>query len=81
MGWRDYEKEDFELEEVCEFVACVELYDHDEYKRVVVQKRTPKLNRLKQVLKGAKNKRKFREFFKKIFGRFFTSKKDKKVKK
>ncbi len=66
MGWRDYDKDDFELEDVCEFVACVELYTHQEYRRAVERKTKPRLDRLKQILKAAKVRKKVRDFFAKF---------------
>lgn len=75
MGWRDYSKDDFELEEICEFVACVEIYNHGEYKKAVAMKRKPRLDRLKQILKIAKNRKKAREFFSRIFAKFKKEKK------
>lgn len=74
LGWSDYEKGDFELEEICEFVTCIELYTHKEYKNAVEKKRRPRLDRLKQILKNSKNKRKIRTFFKKLFSKFKKSK-------
>jgi glycosyltransferase involved in cell wall biosynthesis len=76
MGWRDYSREDFEIEEICEFVACVELYNHDEYRSAVANRRKPRLDRLKQILKAAKARKKIRDFFSRHFGK----KKDKKKK-
>ena len=69
MGWRDYSKEDFESDEICEFVACVELYNHDEYKNMLARSRPPRLDRLKQIIHAANKRKKIKQFFANLFGR------------
>ncbi len=67
MGWKDYTKDDFQQLEVCEFVACVELYNYNEYKKMISRRHLPRLDRLKQILNSAKSRKKFKQFFAKIF--------------
>ena len=64
LGWRNYKKEDFENPEVREFVACVELYGHKEYKKA---RHIPKFETLRRLLKEKNKREKIKAFFKGMF--------------
>ena len=69
LGWRNYTRDDFELEEVCEFVACIELYNHDAYKKAMASSNSPRFDRLAQRIKSANLRKKWKAFFSKLFGK------------
>lgn len=65
LGWSSREAEDFEDEEVYAFVANVELYTHEQYKRRCERGSSKK--GLRQALKNFQFRKKMRRFFKGIF--------------
>lgn len=80
LGWSDKTAVDFESDEVCEFVANIQLYDFDEYKRRISHGRKLKLDEtnLKMKYKAAKNKKRWRKFVAKNFPLFSRSERKKK---
>ncbi len=76
LGWSNREAKDFESEDVCHFVANVQIYTYDQYKKRCSKGYMLKLEKLKNHFKNYHFKSKLKSFFGK-----FSSKKKKKDKK
>ena len=64
LGWNDREAEDFEEQDVCEFVASIVLYTHKQYKKRLAKGRRFTFDKLKIMFESGKMKKSFRSFFK-----------------
>ena len=78
LGWDERTAADFESKEVCEFVANIQMYDSEEYKRRLSRGRKLKLDdaNLKNKYKVAKSRKRWRRFVAKNFP-IFSRKKNK----
>jgi hypothetical protein len=66
LGWIGKEAEDFDENEVCEFIASIILYEHEQYSRRLEKGHKLNLDNLKAKYKNAKFRKRFWHFFKKI---------------
>ena len=69
LGWHGKEAEEFEEREVCEFVASIVLYDHNQYCRRVNKGHKLNIDNIDKKLKSAKRKKSFTAFFKTVIFR------------
>jgi glycosyltransferase involved in cell wall biosynthesis len=67
LGWGGHDPADFESEEVCEFVINVQSFDFSEYERRSQRGAKVELERMNQTITMAKNRKKVRGFFSRIF--------------
>ena len=63
LGWQGRAAEDFEEADVCDFVANVVLYTHHQYKKRLAKGYRIDLDRLAEIFKNDKIKKKIRTFF------------------
>lgn len=67
LGWQEREACDFDSEDIAKFVAFVQIYTYDEYKRLLLRKSEVNIDDVGvQITKRTK---KIRSFFKKLFHR------------
>ena len=69
LGWTAASPEDFEAEEVRDFCANIIMYSHKQYEKREKMGRKVRIASVGPTIKTKKNKRKFREFFRKLFKR------------
>ena len=74
LGWTERAPSDFESEEFYSFVANLEMYTHDQYKKRLSRGIEPKSEKTTQSLKNFKSRRKLKNF---LFGFFKKKKKEK----
>lgn len=65
LGWNDREADDFEEQDVCEFVANLVLYTHVQYKKRLAKGRRMSFDKLVSLFASGKMRKKFKAFFKK----------------
>ena len=63
LGWNDREADDFEEQDVCEFVANLVLYNHKQYKKRLAKGRRLSFDKLAILFGSGKMKKKIRSFF------------------
>ena len=78
LGWEDTLAEDFEKKEVCEWAAYVEMCTYENYLRRLRHGRRIKADKIDRTLKQSKRRRRFRDFFVKLFKKLTGKRKEKK---
>ena len=69
LGWRAHRVEDFEKSDVCDFVANVELYTHDQYISRKAKGRVLEKNKIDGALDRDDRRKNTLAFFKKLFAK------------
>ena len=67
LGWQGRETDDFEEKDVCEFVANIILYTHDQYKKRLDKGYQLDFEKLTAAFRNNKTKKRFGAFFKSLF--------------
>ncbi len=69
LGWNEYPIDSFEGADVREFVAGVQMFDYNMYRKRTTSGRKLKSERMEQDIKNAKKRKKIKRFFTKFFSR------------
>ena len=67
LGWTQAKADDFETDEARDFCANVIMYTHDQYVKREKKGRRVRIARVAAAIKSFKNKKKIKQFFKKLF--------------